>query len=63
MAVERDLKPRNMNFAKVDKRGGGVCVCVCVCVINREGVFIRINTVSSVSTEWSVTSGYIVYQY
>ena len=22
-AVERDVKPRNMNFAKVDKRGGG----------------------------------------
>ena len=22
-AVERDVKPRNMNFAKVEKRGGG----------------------------------------
>ena len=23
LAVERDVKPRNMNFAKVEKRGGG----------------------------------------
>ena len=23
VAVERDVKPRNMNFAKVQKRGGG----------------------------------------
>ena len=23
VAVERDVKPRNMNFAKVEKRGGG----------------------------------------
>ena len=37
MAVERDVKPRNMNFAKVEKRVGGG--------INREGAFIRINTV------------------
>ena len=22
LAVERDVKPRNMNFAKVEKRGG-----------------------------------------
>ena len=22
LAVERDVKPRNMNFAKVDRRGG-----------------------------------------
>ena len=35
VAVERDVKPRNMNFAKVEKKGG----------INREGAFIRINTV------------------
>ena len=35
LAVERDVKPRNMNFAKVEKRGG----------INREGAFITINTV------------------
>ena len=36
MAVERDVKPQSMNFAKVE-RGGGA--------INREGVFIRINMV------------------
>ena len=36
LAVDRDVKPRNMNFAKVEKRGGG---------INREGAFIAINTV------------------
>ena len=30
--------PRNMNFAKVEKRGGGVSII-------REGAFIRINTV------------------
>ena len=35
VAVEREVKPRNMNFSKVEKEGG----------INREGVFIRINTV------------------
>ena len=23
VALERDVKPRNMNFAKVEKRGGG----------------------------------------
>ena len=23
VAVERDIKPRHMNFAKVEKRGGG----------------------------------------
>ena len=33
LAVERDVKPRNMNFAKL--QGG----------INREGAFIRINMV------------------
>ena len=37
MAVERDVKPRNINLAKVQKRGRGG--------INREGAFIRINTV------------------
>ena len=36
LAVERDVKPRNMNFAKVE-RGGGA--------INREGAFITKNTV------------------
>ena len=36
LAVERDVKPRNMNFAKVEKRGGA---------INREGAFITKNTV------------------
>ena len=30
LAVDRDVKPRNMNFAKVEKRGGA---------INREGAF------------------------
>ena len=35
-AVDRDVKPRNMNFAQVEKRGGA---------INREGAFIAINTV------------------
>ena len=35
LAVERDVKPRNMNFANVDRRGG----------TNREGALIRINTV------------------
>ena len=35
LAVDRDIKPRNMNFAKVE-RGGA---------INREGAFIAINTV------------------
>ena len=38
LAVDRDVKPRNMNFAKVEKRGGA---------INREGAFIAINTVYS----------------
>ena len=37
LAVDRDVKPRNMNFAKVEKTGGGG--------INREGAFIAINTV------------------
>ena len=35
LAVERDVKPRNMNFAKVKKRGGA---------INREGASIGIET-------------------
>ena len=39
-AVERDVKPRNMNFAKVEKRGGGGGGA-----INREGAFITKNTV------------------
>ena len=30
LAVEMDVKPRNMKFAKLEKRGGGVA-------INREG--------------------------
>ena len=33
----RDVKPRNMNFQRLRRRGGG---------INREGVFIRMNTVA-----------------
>ena len=37
VAVERDVKPRNVNFARVEKGGGA---------INREGAFIRINTVN-----------------
>ena len=40
LAVERDVKPRNMKFAKVERRGGGG-------VINREGAFIQINTICS----------------
>ena len=39
LAVDRDVKPRNMNFAKVEKRGGGGGAS------NREGAFIAINTV------------------
>ena len=35
VAVERDVKPRNMKFAKVEMWGA----------INREEAFIRINTV------------------
>ena len=35
LVVERDVKPRNMNFAKVEKGGA----------INREGAFITKNTV------------------
>ena len=34
VAVERDVKPRNINFAKVEAGGG----------INRQGAFIRIIT-------------------
>ena len=37
-AVERDVKPRNMNFAKVEKRRA----------INREGAFIQIITVACI---------------
>ena len=37
LAVERDVKPRNMNFAKLQRMGG----------INMEVVFIRINTVNT----------------
>ena len=36
--VERDVKPRNMNFAKVYRRGGGGAT-------NRERALIWINTV------------------
>ena len=36
LAVEMDIKPRNMKFAKLEKGGGA---------INRKGAFIRINTV------------------
>ena len=35
LAVEKDLKPRNMNFAKVERMGE----------INREGAFVWIITV------------------
>ena len=38
VAVERDVKPRNMNLAQVEKGGEGA--------INREGAFIRIIMVS-----------------
>ena len=36
LAIERDVKPRNMNFVKVEGGGGG----------DREGAFVWINTVS-----------------
>ena len=36
LAVERDVKPRNINFSKVEKGEGA---------INRDGAFITINTV------------------
>ena len=42
VAVERDVKPRNMNFAKVEREG----------VINREGAFIRINTINRYVTRY-----------
>ena len=32
-AVERDVKPRNMNFAKVEKRGGAFITKNTVCYI------------------------------
>ena len=38
VAVEGDVKPQNINFAKIERGGGGA--------INREGSFIWINTVS-----------------
>ena len=37
LAVVRDVKSRNMNFEKVDRKEGGAA--------NREGAFVRINTV------------------
>ena len=40
LAVDRDVKPRNMAFAKVTRRGGA---------FNRKGAFIRINTVLTVT--------------
>ena len=36
LAVERNVKPRNMKFAKLQRRGA----------INRVGAFIRTNTVN-----------------
>ena len=38
LVVERDIKPRNMNFAKVEGGGGGG-------TINRKGLFVQINMV------------------
>ena len=43
LAVERDVKPQNMNFAKVEKGGGGgVCVrlinTVSKCQISSKGL-------------------------
>ena len=37
LAVEMDVKPQNMSFAKVELGGG----------INREGAFVQINTVEA----------------
>ena len=37
LAVKRNVKPRNMNFAKVEGKGVGA--------INREGAFVWINAV------------------
>ena len=48
LAVERVVKPRNMNFAKVNRRGGGGGGT------NREGVLIRINTVQTCIHTFSV---------
>ena len=53
LAVERDVKPRNMNFAKVEKRGGGA--------INREGAFITKNTVYKYSEIINVMLLYTSY--
>ena len=39
LAVEMDVKPQNVNFANVEKKGGGGGV------INREGAFVWIDTV------------------
>ena len=41
LTVDRDVKPRNINFAKVERGGGGGWGS-----INREGAFIAINTVA-----------------
>ena len=30
LAVERDVKPRNINFAKVERRGGGGGGGICI---------------------------------
>ena len=38
LAIERDVKPRNITFAKVDRR--------VEVAINREWAIVRINTVS-----------------
>ena len=60
-AVERDVKPRNMNFAKVEKRDGGT--------INREGAFITKNTVFQQNTLKAIVmstplgGGYIIFAF
>ena len=45
MAVERDVKPRNVNFSKIEKGGGGGGGGGGEGGGKREGAFIRINTV------------------
>ena len=53
LAVERDVKPRNMNFAKVDRRGGGE-----EAVTNREGALIWINMVCEFPISKAIRRGF-----
>ena len=49
LAVERDGEPQIMNFAKVQRRGGG---------INREGAFVWINMVTAIKFDFVLVMGY-----